>query len=140
MGFHLSQRPPFLDRGFDAIADDRQHVTVLEDVVLVAHAAVPRHDIGATFLVVARHHQVQHAVEARDDARHRTSARTLDDGIPRRVEEVPGRDDVGAAEVDEAVAVAVRCRHVGDDNRLVVEEHPALRQRVGGIRPCDSRV
>src|SRR5262245_11526255 len=49
-GFHLLQRHSLLDHVFNAVANDDNHVTILEDVRFVADAAVAGDHISSAFL------------------------------------------------------------------------------------------
>ena len=48
---HVGQRQTILEHGADAVADDRHHVAVVDDVGLVDDAAVPGHDVGTPLLI-----------------------------------------------------------------------------------------
>ena len=82
----------------------------VEDVGLVADAAVTRDHVRAALLQVRRHGDVEHLVQAVEIAVDAAAGGEIDGGILRRHEQVAGDEHVGAAEVDEDVAVTVRRR------------------------------
>ena len=66
-GHHLRERLPFVHEARDPVADDHDHVAILEEIRLVADAAVPRDDVRAAFLQELRHRDVEHLVQSRDE-------------------------------------------------------------------------
>ena len=103
---------PFFTRSGDAVADDRDHVAILDDVGFVADPAVTGNHVGAALLIPRRHGDLEDPVERGDRAVDGAAVRDVDHRIEVGIEDVAGGDDVRAAEVHERVAVGVRGRHV----------------------------
>ena len=124
------ERSSRLDQIADPIADDRHHVTVLDDVVLIAETTVPGDDDGAGLAGHDRHRghgQIDEAVERRDLALDASAAFDVDDGKLPRVEHVAGDHDIGSSEEREDVAVGVRGGLVQHLDRLAVQVHVLAR-------------
>src|SRR5205814_10164348 len=112
---------PFLEHRLHAVADDRDHVAVFDDLELVADAAPAGNDAGAAFGELFGDGDVDDAIERFDHAVDVTAALQIDLGHPRRVEDVAGGDDVGATEPDHHVAVGMRRRLVNELDAFAVE-------------------
>ena len=138
-GLDLFERLPALDAVLNAVADDRDHVPILEQVGFVGQAAMARDDVGAAFLHRLRDRDVEHVVQRRDDPGDVAAARGIDERVRRRDEQVAGDDHVRLAEVHDAVAVGVSRRLVDDLQRLPVEEELLLLRDVGVGRPRGRR-
>ena len=98
---------PFLDHVQDAVADDHHHVAELHHVGLIADPAMARDHVGAAFLVVRGHHQLQNVVQRGDLALHAAAALDVDERIAAGREDVAGAHHVRAAEQNDAVAIGV---------------------------------
>ena len=115
-----------LDVLLDAIANDRRHVAVLGDVLLVGQAAVTGDHHRAAFVDVARDGDVHDRVQRVDVAIDGAAVGRVDERIHHGREQIAGGEHVCLAEEDEAVAVGVRVRLVDDLHRLTVEQELAL--------------
>src|SRR5207248_10371449 len=99
------------DQIADPIANDRHHVTVLDDIVLIAQTTMSRDDDSAGLTGDDGHRshgQIDEAIERRNLALNAPAALDVDDGKLSRVEDVAGDDDIGLPEKSEDVAVGVR--------------------------------
>src|SRR6185503_12273106 len=122
----LLEREAFVDQRLNLIADDRQHVAVVADVGRVGKPAVPGDDHRAAFRAELRDREPQDRIQARQHAVDAAAGLDVDDRERVHVDEVARRDDVGAAEEHEAVAVGRRVRHVDDLDAFLVEERADL--------------
>src|SRR5712691_9396595 len=74
----LIERLALLEAEGDAVADDRRHVAVLDDVALVQDAAVAGDDARAALLVVLWHGHRDDLIQAVDDAGNCSAALRID--------------------------------------------------------------
>src|SRR5665213_345375 len=141
-GLDLLERHALLAQVLNAIANDRHHVAVVDDVELIAETAMPRDDVGAAVLRDERdrrNREIHEPVERVDFALHAAAARDVDDRKPRRVEHVARCHDIGSAEEDDAVTVGVRRRLMQHLDAFSVEVHVLPLLVVGFCRPRGGR-
>ena len=119
--FHLVERHAALQHVGDAIANDGDHVAILNHVGFVADAAVTGNDQRAAFLQGRRHGEIDNAIQRVDNALNAAAAIEIDDRVAGGDENVAGADDVGAAKEDQAVAIGVRRGLMEQDDGLIVE-------------------
>jgi hypothetical protein len=125
-GLYLGERSSCLDQIADPVPNDRHHVAILDDVVLIAEAAVPGDDDRAG---LARHDgyrgygQFDETIQGRDLALDATAAIDVDDGKLPRVEYVAGENDIGSPEEREDVAIGVRCSLAKYFDCLAIQVH-----------------
>src|SRR4029434_4647442 len=91
-GLDLLKGHALLHHFLHAVANDRHHVAVLDDVRFVGDATVPWDHHGAAFLLVAWRCDLDDAIQAGDDAGDGAAARGVDNGIGGVDVDVAGRD------------------------------------------------
>src|SRR5579871_7021915 len=96
-GFDLLDRHLSLDYVLDAVAHDDHHVPEFHDVGFVAHPAVARDDVGAAFLRVTGHREIEDVIQRGDLSLHATAVIDIEERVAAGCEDVAGGDDVGAA-------------------------------------------
>src|SRR5215471_8013113 len=135
-GFDLLESHSLFDRILNAIADDRYHIPVLENVMFVAKPAVPGDHHGAAFLQVFGHSDFEHFVKTLDDAVDGPAMRHVDIGKASLVEDLSRGHDVGLSEPDHRIAGSIRGRNVHHDDRLIVRIHVLGLARISIRRPA----
>src|SRR5438552_13897449 len=103
----LIERHSALDHVLNPIANDHDHVAVLQDICFIADASVTGNDICASLLQIFRDGDIEHLVQAGDETVNAATSFRVDDGIRRRYEKVPGNQNVGAPEVDENITIGM---------------------------------
>src|SRR5687767_10724473 len=88
----LLQRHTLPDGVSESVADDRDHVPVLDNVRFVGESTVSRNHVGATFLLLRRHCQLDDAIQRVDDALNTATLRGLYDWERRVDVNVTGDD------------------------------------------------
>ena len=96
-------------------------------------AVAGNHDRSALALVLV-HRSIENVVQRLDLALNGAAVRDVDHRILRRREHVAGDDDVGAAEVHDAVAVGDRVGHPEHLDRVAVVKLPAALLKIGVAR------
>src|SRR5262245_6228456 len=94
---NLFERLPFRDQIADSIADDRHHVPVLDDVELIADAAMAGNYKGPGLPGNERNRwnrQLDEAVQSIDLALNAPASLDVDEREARGVENIAGNDDV----------------------------------------------
>ena len=104
----------------------------------------PGHEERAIGIPQQRHvvdAQIHQAVQRVELALQRTAARDVDERKARRVDDVPGRNHVAAAEEHDDVAVGVRIGRVDDLNAFAVQIHrvQAVEERLRRLKDRRDR-
>ena len=63
-GLHLFERHALTDRRLHAVANDNDHVSILQDIELIADPAMAGNDISPAFLFVLGHCDLENAVKS----------------------------------------------------------------------------
>src|SRR5215469_2790706 len=140
--FDLFQREALLHQIANAVSDDRHHVPVFDHVELIADAAVARNDQRA---LLAGHDRpggngrIDELLQGRDFTLNAAALRDIDYGESRRIQDVAGHDNIGAAKENHRIAIRVRRRLMEDFNALAVEVHILARLIEGFRWPGGSR-
>src|SRR5581483_206260 len=79
-GFDLLQGHAPFNRGLHAVANDRDHVAVLDYVKLIADAAVPGNDVRSALFLVLGNGNVDDAVESVNFALNAAAVIDIDEG------------------------------------------------------------
>ena len=122
----LVERHALPDRILHAVADDRHHVSIFDDVELIAQVAVPGHDVGppsfdnnGTDGIASSTSRFRASISPWMPPPRATSI----DRKPGHIEDVAGGDHIGSAEVHNRVTVGVSRLQMQDLDALAVEIH-----------------
>ena len=115
----------------DAVANDRHHVAILDHLVFIGDVAVAGNDDRAAFALMLVDRAGRMSLSALISPWTRAAVVDVDERVLRRREHVAGNDDVGATEVDEAVAVGDGVVLPEQFNRVAVVERPSPFLEVG---------
>src|SRR5439155_21397502 len=112
----------FFDHVLDTIANDRDHVAVLDHIGFIAKPAMAWNNHRAAFLLLGRDSYIEDKIQRIDEAVDAAAILQVDDGIVCGGEDVPGEHDIGTTEEHNAVAVCVRRLRMKHLDGFTVEE------------------
>src|SRR5438552_2636472 len=122
-GLHLFQRHTLLDHVLNAVSNDRDHVTILDDIGFITQAAVTRNHHRPSFLLLCRNREVEDEIQRVNHAVNAATALQVDDRIACCHENVAAADDNRAAKEHDAVPIGVRGVRVKQLNGFAVKEN-----------------
>ncbi len=103
---YLFERHPFAHHILNAIANDGDHVAILQHVGFVAKSSVPGDDISAAFLMRTGNREVQKVIQSGDDSVDSAAVLVVDYGMRFPVEKTSP-----AAITSKRRKKTLRCRH-----------------------------
>src|SRR5437762_10159243 len=119
-GFDLIESSAVFNHGLNTVTDDDQHVAIFGKLPFIGHASVSRDDPCPAVLIVLIECPVEDEVQSANFPLEAASVSHVDEGILRCREDVAGNNDIGAPEVDDAVAIGYGVRHRENLYRFVI--------------------
>src|SRR6266850_1907056 len=120
--FHLLQRHTLVRHLFNAIANDRDHVPVVPEVRGITDAPVTGNEHRAAFGSEFGNSEIEKVVQPIQNALNGPAFFNIDHWVSVVRKNVTRSDNVGAAEINHRVAVALSRRGIDEQDTLAIEE------------------
>src|SRR5215510_3489803 len=119
-GLDLIESGAVFNHGLNTVTDDDQHVAIFGNLPFIGDASVSRDYPCPAVLIVLIECSVEDEVQSANFPLEAASVFHINERILRCREDVAGNNDIGAPEMDDAVAVRTGVRHREDLYRFVI--------------------